>query len=174
MLDGGIAAAEAEREQYIALAGKKAIRRMKNTEMHHAFTVWLEQADEQKRMRVVAARFSSNKGLCRAWMAWTFMIESAARIQQLLGDATTRLTKPALVASLSVWKQDWEYVRQMAAQGGLLGRIAALEEELKQARAGATALAQVEAEAAHQRCDAGRCLSGAVQLNAVAASVPAL
>lgn len=151
MLDGGIAAAEAEREQYIALVGKKAIRRMKNTEMHHAFMVWLEQAHEERRMRVVVARFFSNKGLSRAWMAWTFMIESAARIQRLLGDATTRLTKPALTASLSFWKQDWEYVRQMAVQGGLLGRIAALEEELKQARAGATALAQVEAEAAHQR-----------------------
>ena len=151
MLDGGIAAAEHEREQYIAHVGKKAVRRMKNADLLQGFSIWRELADEQKRMRAVVARFFCSKGISRAWLAWSSMTQNAAHMRKLLGAATTRLARPGLAASLSRWKEDWEYAREMAAQGGLLGRIAMLEEELKKARASAFTLVQEEVGAEHQR-----------------------
>lgn len=146
-LDGGIAVAELEREQYIANMGERAIRRMKSAELYSAFACWQELYVEHRRMRSVAGRFL-NMAVSRAWGAWQDMIEEMARQRRMLAAAAARLARPALAASLAHWKQDWEYARQIAAQGGLLGRIAALEEALLKAQQEIKSRVEEEAAAA--------------------------
>ena len=145
-LDGGIAAAELERERYIQQIGEKAVRRMRNAELAGSFESWLEMWEEKRRMKAVAGRFL-NLAVSRAWSTWLEMADEAAITSRRLAAAGARLMKPALAASLAHWKADWEYARQVAEQGGLLGRIAMLEDALLQARQSTNELVQA-AEAA--------------------------
>lgn len=132
-LDGGVAAAEQERERTIHMVGQKAIRRMQNAKMAAGFTTWKEQQQERKRMRIVAGRLL-NSALARSWETWVELAEEQARARRMLANAANRLMRPALTASFVHWRRDWEAEVRFAEQGGFLRRISALEDALRHAQ----------------------------------------
>ena len=130
LLDGGLAKAQIEHERYIRGLQERAIRRMRNAKMAAGFTTWLAGATELKRMHNAAKRLS-NLGTARCFNSWLDSIEEQERMRRMLAGAAGRLARPALAAALAHWRNDWDVARRFALEGGLLGRVRALEEELR-------------------------------------------
>ena len=121
--------AQIEHERYIRGLQERAIRRMRNAKMAAGFTTWLAGATELKRMHNAAKRLS-NLGTARCFNSWLDSIEEQERMRRMLAGAAGRLARPALAAALAHWRNDWDVARRFALEGGLLGRVRALEEEL--------------------------------------------
>ena len=148
-LDGGMATASLERNEHIQMLQRKAIRRLNNVGISRAFDAWLSMCAERKHMEAVARRML-NSAIARCFLTWVVANEEQGRARRMLAGAASRLSRPALVASLSHWRQDWEAAKRFAEKGGLLGRIAALEEALRAAREDAARRATQSATDARQ------------------------
>ena len=153
-LDGGIASADFERQQHIRHLQGQAVRRMKNAALAKGLDAWMEQFDEQRRMKAAATRML-NMGLSRCMSSWIETAYERAAQKRMLAAAASRLMRPALMASLAHWRNDWQAEVRGEAHLELLGRIAALEEALSQSRNETwTAVHAAKSEAAQHRVEA--------------------
>merc|ERR1719272_2927293 len=59
-----------------------------------------------------AIRRICNQGIMRSFSAWSEQWEQATRHKRMLASAGARLARPALSASISHWKGDWEADRR--------------------------------------------------------------
>ena len=133
LLDGGLATAEFEREERTRQLQQQAVRRMQNAGLARGFEAWRSLYEEEMQMRLVAKRML-NAGMAKCWGTWLDMAEEQTRKRRMLAAAVGKLTRPMLAACYAHWYKDWEAAIRLAEQGGLLGRIAMLEEALRQAR----------------------------------------
>ena len=129
-LDGGAEKARLEKQQYMRRLQQRAIRRARNARLAAGFTTWTGASRERRRMRNAARRLV-RVGMARCFRSWVKAREERRRTQRLLAGAEARMKRPALAASLSHWKHDWQMLQAFTAEGGLLGRCRMLEAELK-------------------------------------------
>lgn len=130
-----------------------AVRRMRNLEFGRAFETWLEAMEEERVMGVAVARLL-NMGVARCFNAWLEKSEEQSTMKRQLAAAAGRLVRPALAASLTHWRHSWEAAVRFAAEGGLLGRITALEEELRAVKEELQAKGEEMEEGHRQRIEA--------------------
>ena len=140
----------------------------------------IDRLEEEKEKRIAhlhqsAARRMGNQGILRGWTAWVDLHEEQRARRQMLASAGARLLRPKLAASLALWRQGWEAEMcasaERAAQvlraaderkrGTVEGELAQVRAELAEARAElarsaatATAAAEDERRALHERMEA--------------------
>ena len=129
-----------------------------------------EQAEAEKDARVahlqqMAIRRFGKAEILRGWQAWYDLWAQESRQRRILAAAAGRLSRPALAASLTHWREDWEAMRIQAAlndvRAGLEAKAQraaeaadeALEAERRQQQSDARALAEAAEEARERRIE---------------------
>ena len=116
-----------------------------------------EELEREKEKRVahlgeMGVKRLMNQGLARGWMAWSGMYTEYKRQRNLLKQAGARLTKPKLIHSYQLWRNDWKAdmaaksmmtaegkaaqiaAEKMAAEEDLRKQLAAMQKELDDAK----------------------------------------
>ena len=153
-LDAGVAAAAKGRDAHATAVAEQAIRRMKNVGITKGFAAW-KHMRYVRRTKMAFFKRMRELGMTRCFNSWVDTAEESARQKRMLAVAATRLLKPALAGRFVHWKDDWEAELLQSKTRGLLGRIADLEEALRQAiMDGDTKLKNAQEDARFTRIEA--------------------
>lgn len=106
-LDGGLAAKEYQRQQFIEHLYTSAARRLQNIELSRGFLAWTSWYMDHVQLKFAMARLFHMQ-LFHSWNTWVEFCQVRATQKRVMVAAAVRMMKPKLIAAYTHWRRDWE------------------------------------------------------------------
>ena len=106
-LDGGLAAKEYQRQQFIEHLYTSAARRLQNIELSRGFLAWTSWYMDHLQLKFAMARLFHMQ-LFHSWNTWVEFCQVRATQKRVMVAAAVRMMKPKLIAAYTHWRRDWE------------------------------------------------------------------